>query len=231
MSISALFFLTQTRYRVKIQLSSLVTALSGKLGGSVIQSDSSGFHLRNAYYRLKRPTTRTSVIKRNQAIVASQWRKISVAQRKTWYGVVLDGMSGFALYRFLNLNRQFLNITLLAVPPVFRGVQSVVILSFTVNYASQSMVISFAPVVPPNTYVRLFATQPVSQGKRLQKNKSVWFANLIPNRTSPINVIGEYKNLFGSIGRRGDKIFLFVDIIEQRTGEVSAKQSIYAVVV
>lgn len=151
---------------MQVKLGSVVTELSGKLGGMYISKDRSGASLRikrmggeiKSQYVLA-----TSAI---QHFVQGQWRGLTQSQRNSWLAVHAHGYTGLQLYYRINFWLKYASRPLLTVPPASFIITPVPVIVMTALFGSS--LITFTPVshtLVPSRRMAIFLSPPVSAGK------------------------------------------------------------------
>lgn len=124
---------------MKLQLSPLITAISGKIGGQQIATTRNGVVIKNTVQPPRRPTQKQSVQRNITAIIANRWRFISIQQRQSFIAAAIDykyinrlgaliTRNGFQTFSFLNQNLSILNLPYLESAPIFQAITKPIVL-------------------------------------------------------------------------------------------------------
>ena len=81
------------------------------------------------------------------------------------------------------------------------------------------MSIDFAPTVPANTDVKIFATAPMSAGKEYVKAEYRLIGKMVPADVTGHAILTLYVAKFGSTGSIGQKIFVKLVPVNITTGQ------------
>lgn len=223
---------------MKTKFGSIIVDGRGKIGGHVASKNRGG-----AYMRTKvTPSNGQSVAQRAVRATFTQlsqgWRGLTQGQRDAWNAAVasfsrtnifgdLINPSGLNLYQRLNNNLISIGEAAISEPPLPSEVGAVVLNSATNAVGLATMTLLFAPTVPLNTAVKVFATAPMSAGKTFVKSDFRQISVIFTGEESPYNVKADYLAKFGTQGAIGQKIFFKMLPINAITGQAGAASSAY----
>ena len=114
-----------------LKLSGIVSAISGKFGGSIFANGSQGNYVKNNAYS-QQPASPAQTAQRNKIyLTTQQWRLLTPAQQTLWKNEVVNYpyvnrvgdvvyYNGFQLYNLLNSNRLLIDEAQLSTPAPFK---------------------------------------------------------------------------------------------------------------
>lgn len=155
-----------------IKLGSLVTRISGKIGGQTLGTSASGSYIKNSGTPRKAITLRQQTAMQRMATTAQSWRNLSEVQRQLFRSAspsypYLNRVgetkyySGYAIYTMLRNNLLQLGVNSIPVPlpkDTFGPIGS-----FDIKFMMSKIQTVPTPSEPDTDY-RLFFSRPVSRG-------------------------------------------------------------------
>jgi hypothetical protein len=177
-----------------LKYGSIVTEIKGKLGGHVFQRCGQSLSVRTISARRLTSSLLKSISKTQFGSVASQWRKLSNAQKTNWSNIAptyptVDKfgndivLSGYQLYQYINkryllISNQCVNTGIPYNPPPMSVID---FNAFSIFGASFTLLWSFA--IPAGTQALLYVSEPYSS-QRLVSNPLMTFCTSIPAGTA-----------------------------------------------
>jgi hypothetical protein len=166
-------------------------------------------------------------VRANFGNLAQNWRGLTEDERRQWEGESINfqqtdvfGSSfkytGFNLFMFINRWRQTIGLNFTNTPPNPTAVTNSIVTDVQADGTLDTIKAVFSPTVAANHKVAVYATPPVSAGKKFTKSFYRLVKILNAGATSPADITTEYKARFGSIaGKAGMKIAIkFVTVTD-----------------
>lgn len=216
---------------MKIKFGAIVTDGRGKIGGHVASKNRAGAYLRTKVTPTNPNTTAQTTVRNRLSGLSSAWRSLTAAQRAAWNSAVQDFSktdifgdikvpTGFNLYQRLNNNLLTCGEAVIDVPPEVIAVDSFTSIVLTAEDDTDEELLSLAitPAVEADHLVKVYATPPMSAGKSFVKSEYRLIEILANSATSPANLLASYQAVFGSTGAAGQKIFVKVVQMEEKSG-------------
>lgn len=216
----------------KIKFQEHVSAMSGKLNGSVFSSNRSGAYVRSN----ARPTNAQSaaqVTARNLlATYAQKWKTLTEEQRLAWTNAApqytkstffKDGVvpTGNILFTQLNINVKIAGGSELSTPPLKVPATQISGLEITTASVASGLIIDLSPLtVPVGMALQVDATACMSAGVTNAKSKFRTITMRAEGSSIDDDMINEYNAKFGAL-QAGQKIFVRVKMINKTSGDVS----------
>lgn len=216
----------------KIKFQEHVSAMSGKLNGSVFASNRSGAYVRTNSKQIRSNTNAQQNIRSLFKNLATDWAQLTEVERLAWNNAILNypigsfykegGFpTGNVLYNTLNSNIVRAGGVKITIPPVrvpASQISNFSILSADVN---GSIFLNINPlIVPLNMCLQIQATKPISSGF-MSNQSQVRIIKMVPeNETTDVNFYQEYLDNFGPLVV-GQKIFFRISMINKLSGETS----------
>ena len=225
---------------MKTKFGAIIVDGRGKIGGHVASKNRAGSYLRTKVTPTN-PNTAAQISVRGLFTSFSQgWRGLTQAQRDAWNAAVTDysrtdifgdirNPSGHNLYQRLNNVLATVGVAAMDTPPLPSAVSSVIIGTVTATVGSASLSIAFAPTVPADTAVIVYATAPMSAGKSFVKSEYRITHVLDAAATSPDNALADYVAKFGSLGSIGQKICFQYVPVNKVTGQIGGSSAAYVI--
>lgn len=162
----------------KIVFSSLVSAIRGKIGGTIFQGGRYGFIARQNFYPFNPSTEKQKKARGRLGSISKEWKDLTPSQRATWSVSVnertqqpkrkkvftVNVLSPFAFFLQTNSYRSLVKLTQIY---EYRGTGAKyagqgVLLKYDKNNANYYL--SFTSPVVANTFVLMYSTVPFSSG-------------------------------------------------------------------
>ena len=203
----------------KILFGQIITEARGNVAGIVFSRNRAGSYMRTKVTPLNPQSPKQTGVRTFFTTVAQSWRALTAAQRLQWEAAVenfkssnifglIKVLSGAQLYQKLNLNLLNIAQAQISVPPVPTAVPAITALSAVADVSDDKITLTFSPAIDANVVYECFATPPLSAGKTFVKNLYKKVANEGVAAVSPLEIAGDYKAIYGSIGAAGQKIFI-----------------------
>lgn len=195
----------------------IITEIKGKIGGTVFQGSRTGGVVKN------KPNNKTSsgtskltkadagrlfLPQNTIAQLATTWRDLSAMDQLAWntaapsypftdkYGNPYTG-SGYQLYMSMNTNNAVVGGNYLSTPPAPFSLAAAPV--FSVDWSVPGTATMNLPLGVPVDYVmQLYATQAMSLGRKPSKGDYKLIALFTPGVVFPFNIIGNFRDAFGS---------------------------------
>lgn len=210
----------------KVKYGEMIADMRGKINGTVHSKNRFGQYMRNKTSPVNPQTTFQSAVRASFSNFTQGWRSLTELQRDAWSSVVdafsrnnVFGdnirLSGANLY--ISLNRMIDTIGGVAItsPPIPAAIDAVVISDVDPDISDDSILVTYAPVIPATVTVAVFATAPQSAGVSFVKNKYRFIEAIVTADASPYDISTAYEAKFGTGWKTaGQKIFVrFVPVI------------------
>jgi hypothetical protein len=219
---------------MKIKWGALVTDGSGKLGGHVASSNSSGSYLRTKVTPTNRNTEAQTEVRGRLSAISSAWKGLSEAAVKAWNSAVSDfsstdifgdvkNPSGFTLYQKLNNNSLRNGGAAISTPPKPVSVPYATTFTPSVVHAGAVSIIFAVSPVPAGQVYEIKATKAMSTGVSFVKSEYRIISHLAAAEATPYVATSDYTAVFGTPGAAGEKVFFEVRICNLATGQMGAK--------
>ena len=151
-----------------LKLSGLFSAVSGRLGGSILSNTKNGVFLKQNAYSQQPTTQSNTIIRKNIGFAPQFWRTLDASQRLLWQNETVNYpyvnrvgaisyYTAFGLFLKLNQNLRFASQNLISVPPVFTPVSNAawILVAFSIPALQVAAIFGVA-----NTSVRVFVSPP-----------------------------------------------------------------------
>jgi len=218
----------------------LVVDGRGKIGGHVASKNRGGAYLRQKVTPTNPQTSYQAAVRNRLSGIATGWRGLTAAQRAAWNAAVLafsktdvfgdlKTPTGSALYQRLNNNLVTCGQSQISDPPIPQDVFAFTSFSAAVVTGTPAVNLTFTDAIPAGTYVKLFATAPVSPGISFVKSEYRLIDILTNADTSVHDAIAEYVAKFGSVGSTGQKLFFKIVPVNGTSGQEGVPLSTSAI--
>ena len=225
----------------RVLYGSIVTQLSGSIGGTVFARNASGNTCRRKSRNIKRNTVKMSTFRNSFGFIQRSWRGIDAASRTTWstnanlfpyvnsLGIT-HYYTGFQLYS--KFNNQLFNVgaPLLVTAPTPSTMSAITVATSVFTADTDFFEFSFidsvglTSVVPVGFILQLFATTNLSLGISSPNIGAFKMLYLYQGgvNTSFINLADRYFDTFGSLPLSSSNVFLSARYVNTATGEVGS---------
>jgi len=225
----------------KVLYGSIVTQLSGSIGGTVFARNASGNTCRRKSRNINRNTIAMSAFRNSFGFIQRSWRSISSADRTTWstnaalfpyvnsLGIT-HYYTGFQLYS--KFNNQLFNVgaPLITTAPTPSPMSAITMAISSFSSDTTFFVfrytdsISLTSVVPEGFILQVFATSNLSLGV---SSPNIGTYKMIHKYsagvdTSFVSLYADYVATFGSVPLSDANAFLSVRYVNIATGEVGS---------
>ena len=213
-----------------VKWTALVTAMKGKLRGSVLQFGAGGQVLRSNRQYNQFSNERWNGSKNNLAAVTGNWRNLTSADRAAWAAQTLNYPttdrygnthypSPFTLHQRLNNAMLYHNGTLLTTPLAPQSFTNIAPISVTVG-AGPTLTLDLNVHTAGNELVIISCTAPLSNGRRPPKGLYTLVARVNMSALTSYDFTTEYNNRFGAVLANA-QIFVQVKLFNVDTGQLS----------
>jgi hypothetical protein len=215
---------------MKTKFGAIIVDGRGKIGGHVASKNRAGTYLRTKVTPANAQTSFQTAVRNRFTEFSQGWRALTQNQRDAWNAAVINfartdifgdirNPSGLNLYQRLNNVLASVAEASIDIPPLPSAVENVVLSAITATVGAPTMTAVFAPTVPANTAVKVFATPPMSAGKSYVKSDYRQIDTLAAATVSGENILAAYTAKFGSLGEIGQKIFVKFVPVNITTGQ------------
>lgn len=226
----------------KVKYGEMISAISGKIGGTVHARNKGGAYMRSFAVPTNPQTSAQSAVRSRLTSLAQQFRSLSQEQIAAWNGAAANfpstdvfgdvrTLSGSQL--FVGINSNILNGggTVITDPPLPQGATGLLSTELVVDATAGTMILSFGPApVPAGHALVVEATQPLSPGISNANNKFRQIA-VLPAATGDDNDLSSAYNARFGAPQAGQKVFVRTRYIRLATGERSQSLVASAIVV
>lgn len=210
-----------------IKLGSLVTRISGKIGGQTLGTSASGSYIKNSGTPRKAITLRQQTAMQRMATTAQSWRNLTEAQRQLFRSAspsypYLNRVgetkyySGYAIYTMLRNNLLQLGVNSIPIPlprDTFAPIPN-----FALVYGRGDLTTS-ATAAELDTDYRLFMSRPVSKGVTDAYINHFFLRVLTGAQMGVVqNITEEVATRFGAVPL-GSRFYWRVDGVNLTTGQ------------
>jgi hypothetical protein len=227
---------------MKTKFGSIIVDGRGKIGGHVASKNRGGSYIRTKVTPANAQTSFQNSVRNLFTELSQAWRGLTQAQRDAWNAAVSDysrtdifgdirNPSGINLFQRLNNVLNSIGESTILVPPLPSAVENVVATNLSAAVAVPAMSLVFAPTVPADTKVKIFATAPISAGKSYLKNEFRQIDVLDAATVSPKNLLSAYVAKFGGTGTVGQKIAVKIIACNSVTGQVGSASQVEVITV
>ena len=222
----------------RVQYGTIVTGLSGSVGGNVFARNINGNYTRRKSRNVNRNTISQANFRNGFGSIQRLWRSLTTSQRNTWavatplypYVNSLGVTSYYTSFQlFSKLNNQLFNV---GVSPVFVApgpvsIDGLVFFSAVYFYESASLGVSIGDTttglqtVPVGFVLRLLATNSLSSGIEKPPVSAFRVLHDIPAGGSMIDttLLPLYVELFGHVPLQGSNVFIEAFLVSKSNGQ------------
>lgn len=215
---------------MKTKFGAIIVDGRGKIGGHVASKNRAGSYLRTKVTPANAQTPFQTSVRNLFTSFSQGWRALTQAQRNAWNAAVsnfartdifgdIRNPSGLNLYQRLNNVLGSVGVAAIDTPPLPSSVENVILTAITAAVAVPAMTVVFAPTIPANTAVKVFATPPMSAGKSYVKSDYRQISTLAAATATGESILTEYVAKFGDTGQVGQKIFVKFVPVNITTGQ------------
>lgn len=228
---------------MKAKFGAIVVDGRGKIGGHVASKNRAGSYFRTKVTPVNPQSGYQGNVRNLFTTLSQAWRGLTQAQRDAWNGAVSDyartdifgdlkNPTGFNLFQRLNNNLNSIGESTIDAPPLPESVGEVAATSLTAedDTVAESLSVELGAAVPSDTTVKVFATAPQSPGKSFVKSEYRQIGTIAAAETSPVDILSDYTDRFGSVGAEGQKIFVKLLAINSNTGQAGTPSQVSAIV-
>lgn len=205
----------------RVTYSGLITDITGKIGGTVLQKNRSGNIIRVNTLPSKSTTSKQQPVYANNQTFINRWQSLTLTQQVAWndfadlYTKVnrfgqTKKQSGFNWFVHINSNRLLTGNSLTNTPPTYLA--PVGVDTFTVSISDTYLKAVWASPFDASTlYLYIFATSFQKQPSNSNRGKWRLIKIADPDTYSEIDILSEYENYFGldiPSAASGSKIYI-----------------------
>ena len=210
----------------KVKYGEMIADLRGKINGTVHSKNRFTQYMRNKTSPVNPQTASQSGVRSAFAAWTQGWRSLTQLERDSWSSAVDNfkrnnvfgsqyKMTGANMYIGLNQNIDLIGGVAISSPPIPAAPTAETITIVDPDISDDSILVTYAPVIPATMSVAVFATPPQSAGVNFVKNKYRFIEAIVAADVSPYDISAAYEAKFGTGWKvAGQKIFVrFVPII------------------
>jgi hypothetical protein len=213
-----------------VKWTGLVTAMKGKLRGSVLQFGAGGQVMRSNKQFNQHSNIRWNASKNNVATVTNAWKQLTTAQRNAWAAQTVNYPgkdrygnthypSPYTLFMRLNNALNFHTATMLTTPLGPASITNISPISIALG-AGPTLTLNINVVTSANERVLIAATTGLSNGRRPPKGLYSNISNVDMSATTSYDFTTDYINRFGQVPAFC-QIYISVTILRIDTGQQS----------
>ncbi len=214
----------------KIQLSALLSGLSGKHSGGVFTKSTSSLNLRRKVRPHQSASNNSTRVKSRLSYVQSLWATLTGAQVIRWNdlgkkvkgsNVFGDkfGFAGISLFQRLNNNLVACGAAAILDAPTLVDVALWTSFSATAAHGGAVSIIFAPSPVPGATAVEISATPAIAVGRKVTHGDFRIITILAAAQTTPLVATSNYNGIFGAVGNAGQVIYFRAKYINLTTGQ------------
>lgn len=216
----------------KIKWSMAISAVSGKLNGSVFARNRGGSYVRNKTTPSNPQSTAQIAVRARLSGFSAQWKTLTQALRDAWSGASVNFAksdvfgdpvipTGSNLFTRVNSNIANAGGTVITAPPALIGVFQPLEATLTVDAVTPEVTIDLDSTgIDANSVFIVEATAPMSAGIANANNKYRQIGTLPSATVFPYDATAMYEAKFGA-PVVGKKVFARIKCINKVSGEVS----------
>ena len=183
--------------------------MRGKLNGTVFSKNRTSNYMRTKSTPINRNTTSQSAARAGFKTLTTGWRGLTQANQATWNNAVPNWLkinsladkiqlTGAQLYIRLNRIIQTIGGSVISAAPVVSALAEMTSNSLAPVGGAPTMTITYAPAVPSTVTFMIYATAPLSAGKKFVKNQFRYIGAMITANASPYEMHAMYEAKFGT---------------------------------
>ena len=212
-----------------LKLSGLVTAISGKLGGSIMGTGDAGSYIRQNSYS-QQPNTPKQDIQRTKIYQSTnKWSSISQTNKDLWTTATIDYpytnklgdtayYNNYTLHNFLNSNLELSGSSYIGVPPAFVAKNIVTLGIFGRNLTAVNIIVNNWDIDFKGV---LFCSPLYKNNENFKLSKLRYFATITKNPTNFLYTIILADLINGDNPQVGDYFYMMLKTVNETTGQTS----------
>lgn len=216
---------------MKAKLGMFAVQLSGSVGGTTAAKNRYGTYFKKKSHPINRKTTSQSNVRAFFSTLTKNWKSLTAVQRFSWTSAVENFqkanslaerivLTGHQLYIALNRNLQTISQSLITTAPAVTTVSPLTAQAIAAAAGAATMTDTYAPAVPAGQSYALYATRPLSAGKKSNSQDYKLVAVINTADASPFDIKSAYEAVFGASWKNaGVQIFFKGIEISKTTGE------------
>jgi hypothetical protein len=217
----------------KANYGNIITELAGSINSNTYQRGRYGNIVRRKPHPINRNTAAQAVVRAFFGTLTKGWQALTQVQRNTWLQATLSfqqvnslantiTLTGHQLYIAINRNLQTITETLLTVAPPKVSVPAFSTASAVAAAGAGTIVLTYTPAIAATEKVEIYASAPLSQGKKSSSQSYKLIRVITSADVSPLGTSGQYETIYGGSWQvAGQKIFFLAKQINIATGEES----------
>jgi hypothetical protein len=215
---------------MKTKFGTIVVDGRGKLGGHFFSVNVGGSFMGTKANPIIQEERKQLKARERAATLSRGWGSLTENQRIAWNNSVkffkrsnvfgnIYRPSGFGLYRALNLNLTIAHADTITEPPVPQKIFVLDAVYVSGGYVAGSLVVNWSPVLDSTTSVLIYATRPLSQGKKFDEKQFNFLSYYKTPGAGAYTATNRYINTFGGLPLIGQKIFVKIVPVNTISGE------------
>jgi hypothetical protein len=194
---------------MRIKCGTIITEVTGSLGGHTAQRTKDGLRLAKKTNPLQGSTTSQLTIRSRMSTLTQRWRELTEKQRLRWNTTVYNGLSGFEYFKSYNMLRLICAQSIANIPLFPTKPTSVPSFSLVLDKSSGLMRVTMPFVIPNPTRVTIEATPPLSAGVSNPSKRFKLMTCLAGNGVVDFSFAFQWQARFGTF-QTGQTIFVRV---------------------
>jgi hypothetical protein len=215
---------------MQLKMGSIVTELTGSLGGHTVQRTKDGLSMRPKINPINKATNTQLIQRHTIHFISQRWRELTAGDRKLWLNTEMEGVKGFELYRLVNIRRRIILMQIRTRPVPQTSLLEIPSFVVLADASSQILRVTTSVAVPVNQYLIIECTPPLSPGI---SNPNSFFKNVrVVNGNLAVifNINAFYIPLFGALVV-GQTIFVRVTYMQANMCNKSVAKIVKATVI
>lgn len=216
---------------MKAKLGMFAVQLSGSVGGTTAAKNRYGTYFKKKSHPINRKTTPQGNVRAFFSTLTKGWKSLTAPQRLSWTNAVENFkksnslaesivLTGHQLYIAINRNLQTIAQTLLTTAPPVTTVTPLTAQAMVAGVGAATIVDTYAPAVPAGQSMVIYATRPLSAGKRSNSQDYKIIGVFNAADVSPLDITTAYQTLYGTSWKTiGLQIFFKSTMVSKTTGE------------
>lgn len=225
----------------RIKFGQMISEARGKVAGMVFSKGKYGYYIRQKVSPVNPRTTAQARVRTYMAAASQSWKGLTENVRMGFKEAVADWkktnvfgdsqtLSGYNLYTKMYKTALDINETPLTAYAGNTAPAAVSNLSVTADISDSKLELTFAPVIPVASKVKIFATPPCSAGRNFFKSQYRLLNVADSTDVSPLDLGADYIAMFGSLGQAGQKISIkMVPVLKATMKEGQAIEAVAVV--
>lgn len=210
----------------KIKFGQIISEARGKVAGMVFSKNRSGSFIRTKATPIQPRTIHTQRLRSNLSAAAKAWQGFSDTVRAEFTAHADEALirnslgdkvriSGFNFYIALCRNAFLITSPLPVTYPGSTQPGAVTSFSAACSYVPDKILLTFAPEIPTTDSWVIYATRPMSLGRKPSSSDFRFIGFMEHTETSPFDITTYYVNKYGGIPKVGTQGWLKITPVSQ----------------